>query len=297
VKDPQRNYVVAGGFVLAMLIALVVVLRIISGRTGATDEYFATFDNVTGVLTGTKVLFEGYDIGQVEEIAPADAGDGKRFKLRLSVKQGWPIPRDSEARIIAPGVLAAFTVDLKAGKDTELLKPGSPIGGTTGGNLVDALSSMSYAINDLAEKDLRPLLQSISTKAPGILDNVNRLSEELLKASSSINEVLSTDNRAKVASMLQRLEATSDTAKQLAGELRVVLGKVDGMVTDNRGHIDQTMAALAYNLQVLANRIDGIVDNMDGMSRNLNEFTGQIRENPAVLLRGRARGGETADGR
>jgi phospholipid/cholesterol/gamma-HCH transport system substrate-binding protein len=162
---------------------------------------------------------------------------------------------------------------------------------------VEALSSMSYAINDLAEKDLRPLLQSISTKAPGILDNVNRLSEELLKASSSINEVLSTDNRAKVASMLQRLEAISDTAKQLAGELRVVLGKVDGMVTDNRGHIDQTMAALAYNLQVLANRIDGIVDNMDGMSRNLNEFTGQIRENPAVLLRGRARGAETADGR
>jgi hypothetical protein len=36
---------------------------------------------------------------------------------------------------------------------------------------------------------------------------------------------------------------------------------------------------------------------MDGMSRNLNEFTSQIRENPAVLLRGRARGAEAADGR
>lgn len=295
-KDPQRNYVVAGGFVLAMLIGLVLVLRTISGRSGAIDEYYATFDNVTGVLTGTKVLYEGYDIGQVEEIQPEEPGTGRRFRLRLSVKRGWQIPKDSTARIIAPGMLAAFTVDLHAGTDPEALAPGSVIGGTSGNNLVEALSTMSLAINDLAEKDLRPLLQKIGTDAPGILENVNRLSDELLKAARGINDVLDPDNRARVTNILQNLDTTSDAAKRLAAEVRVVLGKVDGLVTDNQGRVDQAMAALAYNLQAVANRIDAIVDNMDGMSRNLSEFTGQIRENPGVLIRGRAPA-QTGEGR
>lgn len=59
----KLNYVVVGAFVLAMLVALVVSLAVLMGRTGATDDYYAVYRNVTGVKFGTQVLYEGYPIG------------------------------------------------------------------------------------------------------------------------------------------------------------------------------------------------------------------------------------------
>ncbi len=42
----------------------------------------------------------------------------------------------------------------------------------------------------------------------------------------------------------------------------------------------------------MSRHIDAIANNLEGATRNLNEFGGQIREDPSVLLRGR----DTDDG-
>ena len=67
-RNAKINYVVVGSFVLAMIVALVISIAMISGRTGATDNYYSMFEDVSGIDFGTKVLFDGYHIGQVEEI-------------------------------------------------------------------------------------------------------------------------------------------------------------------------------------------------------------------------------------
>src|SRR3546814_4601797 len=61
----------------------------ISGRTGATDNYYALYDNVAGVEFGTRVLYEGFPIGQVEEVIPQLTGNRTRFRVEMSTIENW----------------------------------------------------------------------------------------------------------------------------------------------------------------------------------------------------------------
>ena len=67
-RDPKKNYIVVGTFLLVLVAALIVWLSVLSGRTEATDPYFMEFNNVMGLTEGGQILFEGYPVGQIEEI-------------------------------------------------------------------------------------------------------------------------------------------------------------------------------------------------------------------------------------
>ena len=54
-KNTRLNYVIVGSFVVGMVIALVVTVALLAGRTGATDTYYTTYDNVSGIKFGTQV--------------------------------------------------------------------------------------------------------------------------------------------------------------------------------------------------------------------------------------------------
>jgi len=79
------NYVTVGVFVLAMAAALIVSLAVLMGRTGATDDYYTVYRNVTGVKFGTQVLYEGYPVGQVEKVTPVPSEGGMAFRVDFGV--------------------------------------------------------------------------------------------------------------------------------------------------------------------------------------------------------------------
>ncbi len=137
--------------VLATLAALVVAIGFISGRTGATESYFAVYDNVAGVKYGTKVMYEGFPIGQVEGIDPVRGGGKTTFKLRLAVTKGWQIPDDSIARVAASGLLAAVALDIKGGASAVLLKPGDQIRSQPSGNLFNAMADIASEVTSLSK--------------------------------------------------------------------------------------------------------------------------------------------------
>ena len=96
-KRENINYVVVGSFVLIVVACFFVFLYQISGSSGPTDKYFATYKNVTGIKFGTPVSFEGYQIGQVEEIIPIRQDGKTNYRLVLSIQEDWPVPQDSIA--------------------------------------------------------------------------------------------------------------------------------------------------------------------------------------------------------
>ena len=51
----RRNYVVVGGFVLAMAAALTLWITLLTGRTGPTDDYTVVYENVNGLKAGTRI--------------------------------------------------------------------------------------------------------------------------------------------------------------------------------------------------------------------------------------------------
>ena len=93
-KNNKANYLIVGTFVLAVIVGIVASVALLTGRTGATDDYFAIYDNVTGVEFGTRVLYEGFPIGQVEQVKPVQENNRVRFRIDLSVTENWQIPTD-----------------------------------------------------------------------------------------------------------------------------------------------------------------------------------------------------------
>lgn len=294
-RSDRWNYVVAGGFVLLSLVGIVVLLAVLAGRTGPTDTYRTEFQNVTGLGRGTQVLFEGYPVGQIEEIRAVQDGGPLRFEVEFSVRRGWPIPEDSLAEITAPGLLAAFALQIHAGESSVLLEPGSRVRADDAPPIFELVSGVAEDLGELAETRIRPLLEAIGERAPVIVENLEELSLRVNGLALRVEEILSQENTAAVGKILANVDATSQSLAELARELdgtarRMdgLLAHVEGMVVDNREEVSRAVQDLRFTLETVASHVETINQNLEGASRNMNEFARAIRSNPGLLLNGRA---------
>ncbi|UCE64254.1 MAG: MCE family protein, partial [Nitrospirota bacterium] len=142
-RDPRKNYLVVGTFLLILLATLVVWLAVLSGRTEATHPYFMEFNNVMGLKEGGQILFEGYPAGQIEEILLSRAPDTRTYRLNVSIRKGWDIPDDSTAVITQAGFLSAVVIDIHAGRSTHMLEPGDQIASLGATSILSTISSVA----------------------------------------------------------------------------------------------------------------------------------------------------------
>lgn len=311
----RLNYAVVGAFVLAMLVALVAALAVLMGRTGATDDYYAVYRNVTGVKFGTQVLYEGYPIGQVEDVTPEPAAGGMRFRVDFAVQQGWRIPADSVAAITAPRLLAAVTINIQAGKSATALAPGGAVPSREGADVFSAVSALAAQVGTLTRDGIEPLLASVEAtlgtarqvlssdvkplarnlaalaetlngRLPTLMDKVERFAETANAAGNGVRALVGPENRAKVAALIGNLDRSATNLAALSAKLDRVATALDGVVGDNRANIDRSLADLRHVMRAMSRNIDSITQNVDGASRNMYEFSRQIRQNPGLLLGG-----------
>jgi phospholipid/cholesterol/gamma-HCH transport system substrate-binding protein len=314
-KDSRINYVMVGSFVLAMLVALVVVVALLTGRTGSTDAYYTRMDNVAGIKYGTKVTFEGFQVGQVESITPSRMDGKASFRLELSVQHDWPIPKDSVARVAASGILAAVTVDIKGGKDTEMLKPGTDIAAGPAANIFAVMNDVAGQVADLNQNALKPLLSSLTQQvgalgiilekhAPEMVSNMIAITADLAVKTPRItadvermtgtlsNKVVTEGNAEQIRRSLSNMAELSAGLQESRQKIDTMLTSLDKTVTGNKDNIDQSLKDLRHTLQAVSRNIDSVTYNLDGTTRNLHEFSRQIRDNPGVLIGGTKRGDE-----
>ncbi|KIL98225.1 ABC-type transport system involved in resistance to organic solvents periplasmic component [Paramagnetospirillum magnetotacticum MS-1] len=312
-KDSRINYAMVGGFVLAMLVSLVVVVVVLTGRTGATENYYTRLANVAGIKYGTKVTFEGFPVGQVEKISPVHEGNTTAFRLEVSVASDWRIPKDSLARVAASGLLAAVTLDIKGGTSPEMLAPGADIPSGPAANIFAAMNDMAGQITDLNQTALKPLLFSLTQQvgslgvimekhAPELMANLLAVTQDLAaktpRITADVEKMTGTlSGKVVTDANAERIKETLNNAAQLSAGLQDSRKKVDAMltsldksITGNQDNIDQSIKDLRHTLQAVSRSIDSVTYNLDGTTRNLHEFSRQIRDNPGVLIGGNKRG-------
>ena len=288
-KTNKINYLAVGAFMIATLTGLIVSIALLAGRTGATDDYYAIYKNVTGIKFGSQVLYEGFPVGQVEEVTPVEIKGRMSFRVDFGVREGWRIPSDSVAQIESAGLLSAITISIQAGLSEKPLTPGEEIQGLESADLLAAVSNVATEISALTEYSVKPLIKNIadavdlmhamvkddgreiadgvkavvadiSKHAPDIIKNVDQFSGNFTK--------LSTD-----------LSATRETLDQL-------LVSMNTLVIDNKASVEETIQDLRYVVDSFARHVDSVNQNMEGTSRNMYEFSRQIRQNPGLLLGG-----------
>jgi len=315
-QDSRINYVVVGSFVAAVLAIFIVVVSVLAGRTGATDSYYTVYDNVGGLKFGTQVLYEGYQIGQVESIEPMFKGQNVSFRVNFTVQEGWKIPDDSVARASVSGLLSALTIDIDGGQSAAMLKPGSQIKGASASNFFAALSSIGSEFGEISASSIKPLLTSLNAyvrsldkmtadNVPTLLINLNKISQDLARdvpeITSSLRRTsqavekgpLKAENLEHIDSILANLDTTSTNLSTLSGDLGETrdmllasMKTVNRLVEDNAGNVDDSVRSLRYTLDTIARYIDDISQNTESTTRNLAEFSRAIRENPGLLVSG-----------
>ena len=67
-----------------------------------------------------------------------------------------------------------------------------------------------------------------------------------------------------------------------------ILKTLDNMLTDNKLDVETAIIDLRHVVDTVARHIDALNQNMEGAARNMNEFSRQIRQNPGLLLGGKA---------
>ena len=319
-RSNKINYLLVGTFVLAMAAGLIVALSVLTGRTGATDAYHAYYTNVTGVKFGTQVVYEGYPIGQVETVTPEPSKGGMRFRVDFEVTEGWKIPKDSKVAIAAPGLLAAVTLSISAGASPDALVPGAEVAAVEGGDLFAVVSGVAEKLGGLSDNSIEPLLASVqravnnanklldnhgealagdmkqmineaallvadvSRRIPVVIDNMELIASDVKSFSGELKAAATPENRRLVEETVANLNgATKDARAAMANGDKLMTTLTD-MVGKNDGDLRRSIKDARYVVESVARRIDAINENLEGMSRNMLEFSRQIRQSPGLLL-------------
>lgn len=304
-KRDSVNYLAVGSFVLAGLIVLLVVLYKLTGRVGDSEPYHAYYNNITGLVDGSRVTYEGYQVGFVDGVEPEQTPEGTRYRVEMRIKHGWRIPTDSVARIYAAGLLAETVINIEEGDSRDYLQADAEVHGQQGTDMFAALSSVADDIGGLTQDTLKPLLENLNrqvtgiggaleARVPRILADVESMVSKLDKSADGLTKLLNAGNTQRVGNIIGDVEATAHNFHALSTSLQgtqtqldSLLQEAQGLVGGNQEDLRAAVLGLRTALDTVAREVDGILYDLQGASRNMNEFSRELRGNPGLLLNGR----------
>lgn len=294
-KRDTINYTLVGAVVVAALALLLVGLALITGRGIATDDYVVHYRNVTGLRYGAPVFYQGYRIGQVGKVTPQRNAEGTRYKVTLAIRHDWPIPQDSPARLQSSGLLADVSIGIREGASPQMLKPGGELKGEEGADIFAAMNELAGQVSELTRTQISPLIQTLSKRvdsitgtldrsAPLIMDQTRALLDRMNRASDALNDVLKPENRAVVGAILRQVKGLSTELRKTRETLDQALGDLAGIAKENRPDVRRSVQDLGSVMEALSSRMDVITHHLESSSRNLDEFSREIRKSPNRLI-------------
>ena len=330
----RRDLILSGLFVLTMAAVVVGGLALIlPGVFGGTIRLYAYFPDAAGLDPGTEISQAGYVIGLVEALepvfpqgsetnpCPVAADDAPThhpagspcFRATLRIRDRWPIPRDSVARIASAGLLQGDAVRIVPGRDRgHTLTDGATIAvGGREADLVAQLARLTDSLQGLVEETIAPALAGIAEqisalqqllgtggedpgnrdRLAGVFENLSRLSGDLEEAVDPGQLVRILGSVEQVSQNLAGASATltsrSEDLQQAVKRYGDLASDLRGLVKRNRPAIDRSVTDSQYLLQELAASLAPILKHIETTTRNLAELSRDLRSNPAVIIQGR----------
>jgi phospholipid/cholesterol/gamma-HCH transport system substrate-binding protein len=298
VKRDNINYFAVGLFVLTMLALLFYALLRLGGNNEKADVYYTVFKNVSGIKPGASVAFQGFELGNVHAIEPLQKDGATSYRLALRLKQGWKVPDDSRAVISASGLLSGSLVEIRGGKSAALIAPGGTIAATDSGNLFEAMATLTEQLSDIASTDAKPLIANLNKRVDkigvalekSVPESMNQLQSVLKKldnTASALEVMLNAENRKHVSSVLKNADQSSVNIAKLSSDIQQTRKQLDSLLADTQGIVTQNrpdLEASVVELRTSLQRVNSIMHHLEAASRNTNEFTRVVRQNPSLLI-------------
>lgn len=295
-KSDRVNYVVVGAFVLAMIGGIIVSIALLTGRTGGTDTYYTSYTDATGLKFGSQILYMGYPVGQVEEIKPELDENLVRFRVKLAISdkfKDWKVPIDSIARIRSAGLLAAVTIDIRAGESKDALKPGDEIEGQEQVDVIAAVSEAANTLKLLTNTSIKPLVENLHRYVTNFGSVLDERGGELITDLG----VLAREWSTRSPELISRFISVSEEIKKTSAQLRIIISDENaqkvGSAVDNMLRASENIAALTEDakqqIHVLlgpdtSQKVDRALVNISDASANIARLSEDVNQNLKSIL-------------
>jgi len=306
----KSEQAMVGLFVLIAAAVLIATVFALSGAFGGSAaSYRAYFPFAGGLEPGSSVRYAGGPkVGRVEKLQ-LDPKDNSRIEITFSVRPGWPVKTDSHVKIMSLSPLGDNHLELVPGGDKAAL---APVGATLQSEPYVDFNALTAKINDLAPR-AQQLLTTLNDRATELKVTVERVNDLLndqnranLAGTLAETRGMIAENRAPVKSTVQHLSSASEKLEPLLQDLRKTsaqanetLSHVDSLIGENRADIRQAVVELRKSLTTIdhltgqldqtldvnADNIDELLENLRHVSQNLKEFTNTIKTRPYTLIR------------
>ena len=272
---------------------------------------YSRYHKIDGLVTANPVLINGKQVGSVNRIyfAPDHSGD---LIVTFLIKDKFPIPKNTVARIVNATLLGAKSVDLKLGNSKEIVQSGDTLRGSVEVTLKDEVNSalapmkaraerilssadtLIKALSELMSKEGRGNLKASFHDVAGTLHNLNVTTAELKDMVSKSN-IHVTRTLANLDSLTSTLDDSRSDLRAMIYNFRNVSDSLSS--ADLAGTIRQTKASLQHINLLLANinKGKGTVGQLivnDSLYKELNKsvmdldkLLKDLKENPHRYLK------------
>lgn len=205
--------------------------------------YYATYENIGGLVASSPVYVKGFKVGQVEKIQ-YDFSRNVAFVVKFSVSKDIKIPKGAKLELYDDGLMGGKALQLiyaPVAVAQNLYAPGDTVESQVGGGLMAQLSG-----------SLLPKVESISTQADSLLRSVRVLIESK-EIKNSLTSIEKTSADLAVSSAHLKMLMKNDMPRivkdvnGLTGDFKEVSGnlkKIDFAATF--ASINQTIANLNF---------------------------------------------------
>lgn len=214
------------GLMVTMTLVLLAILTIRTGKFNfSIDGYVikAHFKNIDGVNLNSPVMFNGFEVGVVEDIVIKEDEDDIKIEVTLWINQEARLREGSKAYVKNLGFMGEKYIGLTSGnRGGVYLAPGSIIQGqeppdferlmADGQEIAKRLKSISVKVDERLEIN--------KEKMDETLTNLNVVMKDLAMFVRNANERLST-NKKKIDDTVTNLHDLSINLEELSYDLKI----------------------------------------------------------------------------
>jgi ABC-type transporter Mla subunit MlaD len=274
-------------------------MYLVNAQFNRGDLPYRTYLRYAGGLEpGASVLYGGINVGQVTSVRPWKS-DPTKIEILLSVRQGTPLNEKSVAKLGLTSVMSGAVLSITTGRNNaKRLPSGSSIPSQEAASLDEIAGKMATvadSANDLIVQ-ARGELEGISGDARSLLANLNTITGK--PNQQKIQAVLDNVN-GMLASERPKIDRISDQLIALSQHADDTVQNVNGAVSDIREPVGKDLVDLENTLQqakqllgdmqviVRANdyKIDDTVENLRVATDNLDQLTDSLKQRPWSLIR------------
>ena len=221
-------------------------------------SFYAIYDDVEGVSTGTPVTISGFNVGSVQDIR--FYGNNSELLLKFRVENDFEFSTNSIAQIYETGLIGGKALAIIPVEGKNLAVSGDTL-----------QSDIAPGLTELVNDKLSPLQEKIESMVVS--------ADSLLIA---VNSVFDTSTKENLTSSIENFSLTIESAKQSIDVLEKVIGGNENTLNSIINNMDESLKNFS-ELSENFDELDLVIENLSKSSANINSITSEIKSGDGLV--------------